>query len=172
MRRRCRRSPLPRRSAASCFPARPSPRPRRSCRQLIGYWPDIEKSRAEARRLLKEAGQENLSFELLNRNVDQPYKIVGTWLIDEWSKVGIKATQKVVPTGPWLDAMRSGDFTVALQANCQNVVNPIADVGRWLPHEVHRENYGYFSDPEEVDIYNRMLKETDFAKARALMRRL
>ena len=128
---------------------------------MIGYWPDIEKSRAEARRLLKEAGQENLTFELLNRNVDQPYKIVGTWLVDEWSKVGIKATQKVVPTGPWLDAMRSGDFTVALEANCQNVVNPIADVGRWLPHEVQRENYGYFSDPEMIDIYNRMLKETD-----------
>ena len=76
----------------------------------------------------------------------------------------------MVPTGPWLDAMRSGDFTVALEANCQNVVNPIADVGRWLPHEVQRENYGYFADPEMIDIYNRMLKETDLAKARVLMR--
>ena len=152
------------------FPGSPLAATKEELQQLIGYWPDIEKSRAEARRLLKDAGQESLSFELLNRNVDQPYKIVGTWLIDEWSKVGIKATQKVVPTGPWLDSMRSGDFTVALQANCQNVVNPIADVGRWLPHEFHRENYGYFSDPEEVDIYNRMLKETDFAKARVLMR--
>ena len=79
-------------------------------------------------------------------------------------------TQKVVPTGPWLESMRNGDFTVALEANCQNVVNPIADVGRWLPHEVQRENYGCFSDPEMIDIYNRMLKETDTAKARVLMR--
>jgi peptide/nickel transport system substrate-binding protein len=140
--------------------------------QMIGYGPDIEKSRAEARRLLKEAGQENVSFELLNRNVDQPYKIVGTWLVDEWSKVGFKATQKVVPTGPWLDAMRSGDFTVALEANCQNVVNPIADVGRWLPHEVQRENYGYFADPQMVEIYNQMLRETDPKKARVFMRQL
>src|SRR5262249_9042356 len=46
---------------------------------LAGYWPDIEKSRAEARRLLKEAGAEGLAFELFNRNIDQPYKIVGTW---------------------------------------------------------------------------------------------
>jgi len=152
------------------FPGSPLAATKEELQKLNGYWPDIEKSRAEARRLLKEAGQENLSFEILNRNVDQPYKIVGTWLVDEWSKIGLKVTQKVVPTGPWLDAMRSGDFTVALQANCQNVVNPIADVGRWLPHEVHRENYGYFSDPEEIDIYNRMLKETDPAKARELMR--
>jgi hypothetical protein len=39
--------------------------------QLAGYWPDIEKSRAEARRLLKEAGADGLAFELLNRTVDQ-----------------------------------------------------------------------------------------------------
>jgi hypothetical protein len=39
---------------------------------------------------------------------------------------------------------------VVLQANCQNVVNPLADVGRWLPHEVQSENYGYFADPEEI----------------------
>jgi peptide/nickel transport system substrate-binding protein len=115
--------------------------------QMIGYWPDIEKSRAEARRLLKEAGQENLTFELLNRNVDQPYKIVGTWLVDEWSKIGVKATQKVVPIGPEFDLMRSGNFSVVLQANCHDVVNPLADVGRWLPHEVQSENYGYFADP-------------------------
>ena len=152
------------------FPGSPLAATKEELQQLIGYSPDIDKSRAEARRLLKEAGQENLSFELLNRNVDQPYKYVGTWLVDEWSKVGLKVAQKVVPTGPWLDAMRSGDFTVALEANCQNVVNPIADVGRWLPHEVYRENYGYFADPAMIDIYNRMLRETDFAKARALMR--
>jgi peptide/nickel transport system substrate-binding protein len=152
------------------FPGSPLAATKEELQQLIGYWPDIEKSRAEARRLLKEAGQENLTFELLNRNVDQPYKLVGTWLIDQWSKVGIKASQKVVPTGPWFDAMRSGDFTVVLEASCQNVVNPIADVGRWLPHEVESRNYGYFADAEMIDIYNRMLKETDVAKARALMR--
>jgi peptide/nickel transport system substrate-binding protein len=152
------------------FPGSPLAATKEELEPMLGYGTDIEKSRAEARRLLKEAGQENLSFELLNRNVDQPYKIVGTWLVDEWSKVGFKATQKVVPTGPWLDAMRSGDFTVALEANCQNVVNPIADVGRWLPHEIQRENYGYFADPQMVDIYNQMLRETDVKKARVFMR--
>src|SRR5262245_33873540 len=152
------------------FPGSPLAATKEELEQMIGFWPNIEKSRAEARRLLKEAGQENLTFELLNRNVDQPYKIVGTWLVDEWSKVGIKAAQKVVPTGPWFDGMRSGEFDVALEANCQNVVNPVADVGRWLPHEVYRENYGFFSDPQMVDIYNRMLKETDVDKARVRMR--
>ena len=42
------------------------------CRNAAVYWPGIEKSRAEGRRLLKEAGAESLSFQLLNRKVDQP----------------------------------------------------------------------------------------------------
>src|SRR6185437_13548338 len=54
------------------FPGSPLAATKAEVQKLPGYWPDIEKSRAEARRLLKEAGQENLSFEMLNRNVDQP----------------------------------------------------------------------------------------------------
>ena len=38
---------------------------------------------------VKEAGAEGLKFELLNRNVDQPYKFVGTWVIGEWKKIGV-----------------------------------------------------------------------------------
>ena len=76
------------------FPGSPLAATKEELQQIAGFWPDIEKSRAEARRLLKEAGAEGLSFELLNRDVDQPYKYVGTWLIDEWSKIGLKVTQR------------------------------------------------------------------------------
>jgi len=71
---------------------------------------------------------------LLNRNIDQPYKYVGTWLVDEWSKIGVKATQKMAPTGPWLDAMRTGNFEVVVEANCNGVVNPVMDTQKYLPH--------------------------------------
>ena len=71
------------------FPGSPLAATKEELQQMAGYWPDIEKSRAEAKRLLKEAGAEGLKFELLNRNVDQPYKFVGTWVIDEWSKIGL-----------------------------------------------------------------------------------
>src|SRR5579862_6707263 len=83
------------------YPGSPLAATKEELEQMAGYWPDIEKSRAEARRLLKEAGAEGISFELLNRNVDQPYKYVGTWVIDEWKKIGLNVEQKVVPTGPW-----------------------------------------------------------------------
>jgi len=138
--------------------------------EIAGFWPDIEKSRAEARRLLKEAGAEALSFELLNSNVDQPYKYVATWLIDEWSKIGLHVTQRVIPTGPWVEAMRKGNFEVALDTNGHGVVNPPLDVQKVLPASVAAANYGQYQDQQEIDLYQRMLRETDFAKQRALMR--
>ena len=152
------------------FPGSPLAANKEELQQLAGYWPDIEKSRAEARRLLKEAGAEGLSFELLNRNTDQPYKYNGIWVVDEWSKVGLKVTQRVLPVGPWFEAMRSGNFDIVLEGNCQNVVNPLADVGKYLPRSVSNSNYGNFDDQKEVDLYNRLLPELDKSKQRALLR--
>src|SRR5205807_354106 len=152
------------------FPGSPLAATKEELQKLAGYSPDIEKSRAEAKRLLKEAGAEGLSFELLNRNVDQPYKYNGTWVLDEWSKIGLKVTQRVLPTGPWFDAMRKGDFDVTLEGNCNNVPNPPLDVQKYLPRSVFTENYGNFEDQREVDLYQKMLRETDPSRQRALMR--
>jgi peptide/nickel transport system substrate-binding protein len=152
------------------FPGSPLAASKEELEQLAGYWPDIDKSRAEARRLLKEAGAEGLTFELLNRNVDQPYKFNGTWVIDEWRKIGVQATQRVLPTGPYTEALRHGDFAVAIDAECQNIVNPLLDGTKYLPHSVSDANYGNYDDPTEIDIYDRMLREPDFARQRELMR--
>ena len=152
------------------FPGSPLAATKEELEQFAGYWPDIDKSRAEARRLLKEAGAEELSFELLSRNVDQPYKYVATWLIDEWSKIGLHATQRVVPSGPWFEAMRNGDFDVVLEAPGHGLVNPLLDIQKVLPASVDAENYGHFEDATEIDLYEKLLHETDPAQQRALMR--
>ena len=152
------------------FPGSPLAATKQELQQLTGFWPDIEKSRAEARRLLKEAGAEGLTFELLVRNVDQPYKFGAVWLIDQWSRIGVHVSQKVLPTGPWFGAMRAADFSVVLESSCPVVVNPILDVQKYLPHELFVENYGYYKDPVAADIYDKMLHERDEARQRVLMR--
>ena len=75
-----------------------------------------------------------------------------------------------MPTGPWFEAMRKGDFDVVVEAPGYGIVNPLVDVQRVLPASVGGENYGHYEDPAEVDLYNKMLRETDPAKQRALMR--
>ncbi len=49
-------------SAASSSPARRLAPNKDELSSIAGFWPDIEKSRAEAKRLLKEAGAEGLEF--------------------------------------------------------------------------------------------------------------
>jgi peptide/nickel transport system substrate-binding protein len=103
---------------------------------------------------VKEAGAEGLTFELLNRNVDQPYKFNATWVIDEWSKIGVKVTQRVLPTGPFAEALRQGEFDTALDGECQNIVNPLLDGTKYLPHTVSSSNFGNYEEPAEIELYD------------------
>src|SRR6204780_3198406 len=146
------------------FPGSPLAATKEELQQIAGYWPDIEKSRAEARRLLKEAGAEGLEFELKNRTCDQPYKYVATWLIDQWSKIGLHVTQKVVPTGPWFENMRDGNFDVVVEAPGYGIVNPVLDIQKFLPSSVDAENYARYEDKDAVELYDKMLHESDAAK--------
>src|SRR5205814_8886854 len=88
-------------AAGMVFPGSPLAATKEELEKIAGHWPDIEKSRAEARRLLQEAGAARLSFELLNRELDQPFKYLGTWLVDEWRKGGLTVRHRIVPVGPW-----------------------------------------------------------------------
>jgi len=152
------------------FPGHPLAASKEELEKLAGYWPDIKKSREEAKRLLKEAGQENLKFVLANRGVDQPYTIVGTWLIDQWKQIGVTVEQKVDATGPFYAALNSGSFDVTLDFNCQSVVNPLSDVGKFLPSDVADDQYGRYKDEELKKIYDAMNRTGDEAEQKRLMR--
>jgi hypothetical protein len=64
-RRRCRPCPFKISGSIAC-PGSPLAPTKEKPQKIAGAWPDIEKSRAVLRRLLKAAGQENLSFEVLS----------------------------------------------------------------------------------------------------------
>ncbi|GBF25908.1 oligopeptide-binding protein AppA [bacterium MnTg02] len=137
--------------------------------KLVGYGTDIEKNRAEARKLLKESGHEGLTFVLNNRGVDQPYKVVGTWLIGQWKKVGMNVTQQVNPSPLFYDILRKKkNFDVSIDFNCQSVINPIADVTKFLGSAGN--NYGSYEDQVLEDIYDKLQKAETEAEQRKHMR--
>ena len=113
-----------------------------------GFWPDIDAARAEAKRLLAEAGAENLTFDLHNRTVDMPYRILGTWLIGEWKKIGVEVTQAGVATSEWYAKHREGAHDLGIDANCQSVINPVADVGKYTSRSANPANYSHYEDAE------------------------
>ena len=121
--------------------ARRSAATKEELQQIAGFWPDIEKSRAEAKRLLKEAGAEGLTFELLNRNVDQPYKYVAAL---RHRRVEQDRAQGDAEGHPDRAVLRrrcaTANFDVTVDFNCQGVVNPPARHGQ-VPaaYGLHRE---------------------------------
>jgi peptide/nickel transport system substrate-binding protein len=152
------------------YPGHPLAPTKEELQQIAGYWPDLQKSRAEARRLLREAGvPEGFKFKLHNRAVDQPYKIVGTWLVDQWRQIGLEVEQVVQPTGPWYKARRSGDFQVITDPNCQSVVNPLLDISPYISVDRSPQNYGHYTDRVLDEWYDRMNRTLDFDEQRQLM---
>ena len=153
------------------FPNHPLAATKEELQQLAGYWPDIGKSRAEAKRLLAEAGVPNLKLTLHNRGVDQPYKIVGTWLIDQWRQAGIEADQFVQPTGPFYATLRKKkDFDVSMDFNCQSVVNPLIDISKFISDDIAGNNYGNYQDRELDKLFDQMNRSPDPSEQRRLMR--
>jgi peptide/nickel transport system substrate-binding protein len=158
--------------AGLVYPSHPLAATKEELEKLAGYWPDLKKSRAEARRLLKEAGYPNgFSFTFHNRAVDQPYKIVGTWLIDQWRQVGLKVKQWVQPTGPFYATLRKKrDFDVSMDFNCQSIVNPLLDVSKWQSDTVASNQHAGFQDPQMDKWFDQMNRSGDPVEQRRIMR--
>jgi peptide/nickel transport system substrate-binding protein len=150
------------------FPGHPLAAKKDELEKLAGYWPDINKSREEAKKLLKEAGASDLKFTLSNRGIDQPYTIVGTWLIDQWKQVGLTVEQKVEATGPFYASLNAGNFDVTMDFNCQSIVNPLADTSKFLP--TAGDQYGKFEDAELIKLYDAMNRTGDEAEQKKIMR--
>ncbi|MBT6274255.1 MAG: hypothetical protein HOI95_08995 [Chromatiales bacterium] len=155
-------------AAGIVFPSHPLAASKEELQQLEGFWPDIKKSQAAAKALLKEAGHEKLKFTLNNRGVDQPYRYIATWLIGEWKKVGVQVKQAVVPTSQWLGDMRGGTFEGSTDANCQSIVNPLIDVSKYLGSAT--SNRAQFEDPKLEELYLAMNQSGDPAEQKRIMR--
>ncbi|NQU61706.1 MAG: ABC transporter substrate-binding protein [Rhodospirillales bacterium] len=151
------------------FPKHPLAATKAELVKLTGYGTDMKASRAKAKKLLKAAKASGLKLDFSNRGVDQPYKVVGTWLVDQWKKVGVNAKQRVQPSGPFYATLRkSKDFDISIDFNCQSVINPIADVTKFLGSAGN--NYGNYDDQVLEEIYNRLLRAGTEKEQRVIMR--
>jgi len=139
---------------------------------LIGYSHDINASRAKARELLKEAGvPAGFKFVLINRNTDQPYKFVATWLIDQWRQIGLNVEQQVLPTPAFYAQLRTNPptFQASMDFNCQSIVNPTLDISKFLSEDRSDQNYAKYTDRTLDGLFDAQLREPDPAKQKALI---
>jgi peptide/nickel transport system substrate-binding protein len=149
-------------------PGTPWATPPEELQKLAGYGPDINASRAEARRLLREAGAEGLSFTLTNRGVPQPYEPVGIWLIDQWRQVGLNVKQVTLESAAWLQAQKNGDFEVSTNAPCNSIVEPDMDLHWFLT--TSPVNFSRHKDTAMDDLYQRQSRSTDPDERKKILR--
>jgi peptide/nickel transport system substrate-binding protein len=152
------------------FPSHPTAAPKDWLEKNVpGMGANAEANRAKSKALLAEAGLPDLKVTLLNRAVDQPYTAIGTWMVDEWRKAGMKSDQRVVPTGLWYAGLRqSKDFDVSIDFNALTIVNPTIDVSKWTANA--GVNYSNQKDTKTDELYFSMLYETDAKKQTEKMR--
>jgi peptide/nickel transport system substrate-binding protein len=161
------------------FPGHPLAPSKAQLQTLEGYWPDVKKSRAKAKSLLREAGiPDGFKFTFRNRTTDQPYKVVGIWALDQWRQIGLNVKQEVLPTSKFWDSLRRprdrmtdpDAFVVSMDFNCQAVVNPTVDVSKYISES--GANYTKAVDKVIDDLYAQQLREPDFKKQKALLWKL
>jgi peptide/nickel transport system substrate-binding protein len=136
--------------------------------KLAGYGTDINAARAEARRLLKEAGQENLSFTLTNRAVPMPYEPIGIWLIDQWRQVGLNVKQVTLESAAWLQAQKNGEHEVSTNAPCNSIVEPDMDLHWFLT--TSPVNFSRHKDTVMDELYLKQSRTTDPEERRKFLR--
>jgi len=150
-------------------PGTPYATPPEELEKLAGYGRDINKSRAEAKRLLKEAGvPEGFSFTFKNRGIPMPYEPVGIWLIDQWRQIGLNVKQEVVEASAYHPMLKRGDFDVAMDFACGFIVEPDLDLHRF--NTTSAANYGKHKDTVIDDLFVRQARAGDVEERKKLIR--
>ena len=128
---------------------------------LPGFGRDAEKSRAEAKRLLAEAGASNLKFKLVNRNVGHPFTPVGIFVIDQWRRVGVTAEHFQLDVSQQKASIANGEYQVAIDAFCADTDDPKPLLLQYLSKSRSPRNMTRNANPELVALYDKFKSSTD-----------
>jgi len=152
-------------------PGTPFATPPEELNKLAGYWTDAEKSRAEARRLLKEAGiPEGFKFTFTNRGIPMPYEPLAVWMIDQWRQVGLNVDQRVIEPAAYYATIRKGDAEVFMDFQCGYIVEPDLDMYKFLSADRNPANYGRYTDRALDELYDKQSVATDPNERKKLIR--
>jgi len=139
--------------------------------KIAGFGTDGAANKAKAKQLLADAGQSNLTFKFLNRNITTPYEPVALFVLDQWKQVGINATHDVKETSAYQADLRAGNFEVALDFNCDFLDEPDLQLAKfWSASGLGKGlNFAYYDDAALDKMIDGQSRETDPAKRKALV---
>jgi peptide/nickel transport system substrate-binding protein len=152
-------------------PGSPFATPPSELMKLAGYSRNVRESKSAARRLLAEAGvPQGFAFVLKNRDVPMPYQYIGTWLVDEWRRIGLKVHHEIQDSSRYFNDLRAGNFELSTDFQCGYVVDPDLDLYKFQSRDRSDANYGRYTDPVLDDLYVRQSRTIDPEQRRRYIR--
>jgi len=129
--------------------------------KVAGFSKDIESSRKEARRLLREAGvPEGFRFEFI-RPPTKSYEVRAIWMIDQWRQVGLNVTQRPLDWGIFNTEVRKGNFKVAFSTISDFIDEPDLQFTKFISSDKSPLSYGRFTDRILDDLYMKQSRAMD-----------
>jgi peptide/nickel transport system substrate-binding protein len=134
-----------------------------------GFGRDMVKNRAEAKRLLADAGYPNgLKIVLKNRNVKLPYQDFAVFLIQDWRKIGVEAENRPLETAAWFaDGRDTASFEAIIAPGVEFMDDPDQTLQRYIGGSP--QNWGRFADPAIDDLFARQARSMDPAERKKLV---
>ena len=113
---------------------------------LPGFSHDIDASRAEARRLLAEAGVSELHLSLLVRGIPMPHFAAADLLADSWREVGVTTVQQRLNIWEWQKLVDREDFDVALDFSGDFYDDPTMQLTKYVSRDLSPVNFSGSQD--------------------------
>jgi peptide/nickel transport system substrate-binding protein len=137
---------------------------------LPGFSHDIEASRAEARRLLAEAGVKDLKLKLTNRTLASPYFAAAEFLADQWKQVGVTLSEERLDNKHWQAAMEEGNFDVSFDFVGDYFDDPTLQLTKFVSTDLSPVNYANSQDRFLDALYVGQAISTDMRQRTKIVR--
>jgi peptide/nickel transport system substrate-binding protein len=137
--------------------------------KMPGFSKDIAASRAEAKRLLAEAGVPNLKVRLINRTISNLFTPAGIYIIDQWRQIGVETEHVQANETLYNNSMNEGTFDVALDFQGDSVDEPTYQFARHLSVDLS-SNRGKYTDRELDRLFEQQKEMTDPAERAKVLR--
>jgi peptide/nickel transport system substrate-binding protein len=140
--------------------------------KMTGLGNDAAAAKAEAKKLLADAGVSNLKIKLLNRNVAVPYTSIGVYLIDQWRQIGVDTEHVQVDIGPLEKSLQDGEFDAAIDFLTILDDDPSLTLNKYRSADKTANNPARYIDRKIDALFDQQDQERDPVKRKAIVREL
>ncbi len=137
---------------------------------IPGYGPDVEKNRAEGRKIMEGLGytaDKPLKIKLITRNIPT-YRDPAVIMLDHLKQVNIQAELEPLETAVWYNRLTKRDFQVGLNVQGVGIDDPDVVFYETFAAKSDR-NYTNYSNPEIEKLFDEQSQMTDHEARRKLV---